>query len=73
MSKKLKKYPKAHKIREMFMMRNSGHKSFQRQLLHKKIKFLLKISSVNTTNSAVNYANLVTLTEKILNGKLHFV
>ena len=42
--------------------------------LHKKWRFPLRISSVNVTKSAnPETANLVTLTEEILNGKLHFL
>ena len=40
-------------------------------ILHKKWSFPLRISSINITNSAAN-CGLVTFTEKILNGKLHF-
>ena len=39
--------------------------------LRKKWSFPLRISSVNVTKSAT--ANLVTFTEEILNGKLHFL
>ena len=38
----------------------------------KKKSFLLKISSVNVTKSSVS-CDLVTFTEDILNGKLHFL
>ena len=48
--------------------------------LHKKWSFPLRISSVNVTksaeespNSTKETADLVTLTEEILNGKLHFL
>ena len=40
--------------------------------LHKKWSFTLRISSVNVPKSAV-IADLVTFTEKVLNGKLHFL
>ena len=40
--------------------------------LHKKWSFLLSISSVNVTKYAGN-CGLVTFTEEILNGKLHFL
>ena len=40
--------------------------------LHKKWSFPLRVSSVNVTNSAV-YCDLVTITEEIRNGKLHFL
>ena len=40
--------------------------------LHKNWSFPLRISSVNVTKSAVP-ADLVTFTEEILNGKLHFL
>ena len=40
--------------------------------LHKKWSFPLSISSVNVIKSAVPY-NLVTFTEEIGNGKLHFL
>ena len=40
--------------------------------LHKKWSFPLRASSVNVTNSAV-YCDLVTITEEIRNGKLHFL
>ena len=39
--------------------------------LHKKWSFPLRISSVNATKSAGNW-DLVTFTEEIHNGKLHF-
>ena len=39
--------------------------------LHKKWSFPLRISSVNVTKSATT--DLVTFTEEILNGKLHFL
>ena len=42
------------------------------QSLHKKWSFPLRISSVNVTKFAVSL-DLVTSTEKILNGKLHFL
>ena len=42
------------------------------QTLHKKRSFPLRIFSVNATKSTGN-ANLVTFTEEILNGKLHFL
>ena len=38
----------------------------------KKRKFLLRISSANVTKPQIP-ADLVTFTEKILNGKLHFL
>ena len=44
----------------------SGHLS-----LYKKMKFSMKVSSVNVTKSAGN-CGFVTFTKKILNGKLHF-
>ena len=40
--------------------------------LHKKWSFLLRISLVNVTKSQET-AHLVTFTEEILNGKLHFL
>ena len=42
------------------------------QTLHEKWSFPWKISSVNVTKSAVSWG-LVTFTEEILNGKLHFL
>ena len=44
----------------------------QPQQLHKKWSFPLRISSVNMTKLHFP-ADLVTLTEEILNGKLHFL
>ena len=37
-----------------------------------EMKFPLRISSVNLTESAVSW-DFVTVTEEILNGKLHFL
>ena len=42
----------------------------QRESRHKKSSFPLRMSSVNVTKSPVD---LVTLTNEILNGKLHFL
>ena len=39
----------------------------------KNWSFPLRISSVTVTKSAGNYAYLITFTEEILNGKLHFL
>ena len=39
----------------------------------KKSSFPLRISSVNVTKSAVSSYQMVTFTEEILNGKLHFL
>ena len=40
--------------------------------VHKKIRFPLRISSVNVTKSAVS-TDLVIFDKEILNGKLHFL
>ena len=51
----------------------------QQTPLHKKWSFQLRISSVNVTKSVVScrfgykIADLVTFTEEIFNGKLHFL
>ena len=39
--------------------------------LHKNLSFTLKISPANVTNPQLS-TDLVTFTEEILNGKLHF-
>ena len=41
--------------------------------LHKKWNFPLRISSVNTTPNPQFPADLVTFTEEVLDGKLHFL
>ena len=42
---------------------------FNKQIWHKEGSFPLRISRINVTKTAVD---LVTFTEEILNGKLHF-
>ena len=46
--------------------------NFKQVTLHKKSSFPLRISSINVTKSQFP-ADLVTFTEEILNGKLHFL
>ena len=41
--------------------------------MYKQMKFSVKDSSVNVTKCDQETADLVTLTEEILNGKLHFL
>ena len=55
-----------------FQCINDLHTTIWQQTLHKKWSFLLRISLVNVTKSAEN-CGLVTFTEEILNGKLHFL
>ena len=47
------------------------HKQSAKYTLHKKLSFPLRICSVNVAKSQFP-ADLVTCTEEILNGKLHF-
>ena len=59
-------------LRAKFVNNTIFHWSYSHERLHKKWKFPLRISSVNMTKS-LETSDLVTLTEEIFIGKLHFL